>query len=1017
MIISHLRYTLFIVALLVSRSALAAPAMPLLSDFNHKAWSALDGAPVDVMKFAQTPDGWLWIATATGLWRYDGVRFERTEEVYGNPLKSNALMGLATTKDGALIVGYQLGGVTVFRKGYSRTYSDADGLPASGVYHIEPAPDGSIWVGTGTGAARLPVSGERFEPLGANVHLPAKAVYQFLFSRDGTQWLATKEGMFYRRPGEQTFSHAWPRMQLYAIGEAPDGTMWAAGGQRYYYRVHTERPDADADNPKPEFKGRGIRFDRDGVMWVLLNEGVERKLDLTSSQPEQVLTPQNGLSGTVPGAIFQDREGNIWVGTATGIDRLRPNRIKTVLSEVPLESPSLIKSPSGDVWVGDSENDLRSVTPDGKSRIEGPLRMTASHWGRDGSLWYGYYNGLHRRLPSGEILTIAPPKGLEGRQVQAIQSDGKGSLWVSFYSNGLFKLDGSTWIPNGKLKGFPHAMTTSMAMDAQGDISMGHASNEISLVHGDTPGTTIKRFGREDGLEAGNVMVLYRDGEDIWVGGEHGVFLYCKGSFVRLSGARQEAFRGVSGIVRLPDGELWLNGADGIYRIGAAAVAAWIKHSAVKVEFEYFGSQDGLRGHAPQISPTPSLLRSRDGRLWFATSNNVATIDPSQIYRNPVPPPVLIREVLLAGKQLAIDGARELSLPKGSNQIAIPFTALSLSIPERVRFRYRLVGLDKEWQDPGLRREAYYTNLAPGHYRFEVNAANEDGVWNTEGAALEIDIQPAFVQTSWFLLIMILAVALLGYAVYMLPVRVITRRLQEGFQARIAERSRIARALHDTLLQSVQGLIMTFQMHANRCARDSDERRRLEQTLDFAEQLLVEGRDQIMDLRASCAPGDLILALEQFGKGLAEHRPHLFTATMHGRPRKLRPKVYEEIYAIAKEALFNASRYAEAKHIWLELSYEARGFTMRIRDDGRGLGEDVIKDGQRAGHWGLVGMRERADGLGGQLSIVSELGKGTEIAVTLPSKMAYASRIELAHGDDNGTHPRNPAPRSATLPS
>jgi signal transduction histidine kinase/ligand-binding sensor domain-containing protein len=993
MIFSHLRHFAFIVLLLVSRHALAAAAMPLLSDFNHKAWGALDGAPVDVMKFAQTPDGWLWIATATGLWRYDGVRFERTDKVYGNPLKSNALMGLAATKDGALIVGYQLGGVTVFRKGYSRTFSEAEGLPAGGVYHIEPAPDGSVWAGTGTGAARLPLNGNRFEPLGANVHLPTKAVYQFLFSRNGTQWVATKEGMFFRRPGEDTFSHAWPRMQLYAIGEAPDGTIWAAGGKRYYYRIHTERPRVGADDPRPEFRGRGILFDRGGVMWLLQNEGVERKLDLAASSPEQMLTPQNGLSGIVPGAIFQDREENIWVGTATGIDRLRPNRLKTVLSELPLEAPTLLHGRSGEVWIGDPENDLHSVTPDGMSRIEGPIRMTASHWDRDGALWYGYYNGLHRRSPNGEILTIAPPKGLEGRQLQAIQSDGKGSLWVSFFSSGLFKLTGSAWVLDGNLKGFPHAMTTSMVTDAQGVIWMGHANNEISLVSEDKVGTTVKRLGLKNGLNAGSVMVLYRDGDDIWVGGERGVFLYRGGSFIQLSGTHEEAFRGVSGIVKLPNGELWLNGADGIYRIGAAAIAGWLKGDNASVEFEYFGSADGLRGHAPQISPTPSLIRSPDGHLWFATSNNVATIDPSRIHRNPVPPPVVIRRVESSGTQFAVDGIKDLSLPEGSNQIAVPFTALSLSIPERVRFRYRLVGLDKEWQDPGLRREAYYTNLEPGRYRFEVNAANEDGVWNAQGAAMDIYIPPTFIQTPWFLLLMALAAALLCYGAYVLRIRVITRRLQEGFLARMAERSRIARALHDTLLQSVQYLILTFQTHTNSYAKDSNERNRLEQTLNFAEQLLVEGRDQIMDLRASSAPEDLILALEQFGKGLAEHRPHLFNATMHGRPRQLRPKVYEEIYAIAKEALFNASRYAEAKHIWLELSYESRCFTLRVGDDGRGLDEGVMKDGQRPGHWGLVGMRERANFIGAQFSIISEPGKGAEVVATLSSKAAYESRL------------------------
>jgi signal transduction histidine kinase len=330
-----------------------------------------------------------------------------------------------------------------------------------------------------------------------------------------------------------------------------------------------------------------------------------------------------------------------------------------------------------------------------------------------------------------------------------------------------------------------------------------------------------------------------------------------------------------------------------------------------------------------------------------------------------------------------------LGLPQGTRNLQIDFTALSLSLPERVRMRYRLVGLDQAWQEPVGRRQAYYTNLSPGKYRFEVTASNEDGVWNTAGAALELEIPPTFLQSVWFKLLLAALVLALFYAAYALRIRWLTRRMQERLQERLAERTRIARTLHDTMLQSMQSLLMTFDVHSRQLKEGSEERLRLDQTLNLAEQLLVEGRDQILDLRASGSPEALELTLEQFGKGLAEHRPHKFALKVDGVTRQLRPEVHEQIYAIAREALFNASRYADASRIELELAYGRSAFVIRIRDNGRGLDDAVSTAGHRPGHWGLVGMRERANGIGASLAIDSKPGAGTTVVVTVPAKKAY----------------------------
>ncbi|MBB3222261.1 sensor histidine kinase [Pseudoduganella umbonata] len=962
----------------------------LLTDYTHTAWTDLDGAPVGVTKFAQGPDGWLWIGTPTGLYRYDGVQFERTDTVYGHALQSSNIMALTTTPDGALWVGYRVGGISVFSKEGTHTYMENDGVQPAGVMHLEAAPDGAIWAAMRDGVAVLPPGGKRFRYLKDEAGLPARGVFQVLFARDGTTWIGTNSGAYFRRPGETRFTQAWPRKTLVWLAEAPDGTLWGNDFEHGYHRVHTAPPAGPA--ARPELAGVGMYFDRQGTMWMLHTDSLERKLPQDGAgRPDQFLSPLNGISGAILGAIFQDREGNLWIGTSRGIDRLRPNRLHTVPVATQLEYPALVAGPSGDMWVGDYARDLWRYGPGGRIAREVPGALTASYTAPDGVMWLGGMEGIVRRAPDGTLATIPYPGGLKTYRVHAMQQDRDGALWASFNTgDGVYKLVADNWIKSGVLPGIPGLLTTSMARDGEGALWMAQQRSQVTVVNGGT----VRTLGPAQGLALGTVLYLCFDGKAgagaVWAGGEYGVALYRNGRFIALHGARDERFRGVSGIVRLPDGDLWLHGADGLYRIAATELDAWL-NSGRAVDFERFDARDGMQGHAAQLRPVPSLRRSRDGLLWYATTGSVGTIDPAGIPRNRLAPPVDITAILADGVRHAIAGPA-LRLPQGTRSLQVDFTALSLSIPERVRLRYRLVGLDRAWQETSGqagRRQANYTNLAPGHYRFEVIAANEDGLWNTEGAALDIGIPPTFVQSAWFKLLLAAAGLLLLYAAYALRIRYLTRRMRERLHERLAERTRIARTLHDTLLQSMQSLLLSFDAHSRYLKEGSLERTRLDQTLDLAERLLVEGRDQIMELRETAAPEVLELTLGRYGKGLADHGTHAFDMHVTGTPRQLRPDVHEEIYAIAREALFNASRYADATRIELGLDYGSRSFAVRIRDNGRGLAESVAAAGGRPGHWGLVGMRERAASIGATLDIDSKPGAGTDITVTLPARKAY----------------------------
>jgi signal transduction histidine kinase len=414
-----------------------------------------------------------------------------------------------------------------------------------------------------------------------------------------------------------------------------------------------------------------------------------------------------------------------------------------------------------------------------------------------------------------------------------------------------------------------------------------------------------------------------------------------------------------------------------------------LREPAWPFPYERFDALDGLVGGAEQLRPLPSMTQSTDGRLWFTTGSEVSTLDPAGIARNPLAPPVQVlslRSGELAYPVTSAATANGVRLPTGRRDLRIAYTALALAMPERVRFRYKLEGYDRDWQDAGMRREAVYTNLGPGDYRFRVIAANEDGVWNQAGATLALTLPPRFVETGWFMALLVLLAALLLGGLYRLRVRHLTARMRDRTQQRLAERERIARGLHDTVLQSVQGLIMLFQQQARSLPISAAERSKLEQTLDLADELMAEGRDCIADLRTAGEPGELGQALTQYGHVLLQQR---FTASIHGTPRALSPRLRGEVLAIAREALFNASRHARADKVELIIDYRAEGLSVLVCDDGCGMPAALLCGAGRPNHYGLVGMGERAEAVGARYKLVSTPGKGTAMYLDIPAEHAY----------------------------
>jgi signal transduction histidine kinase len=437
----------------------------------------------------------------------------------------------------------------------------------------------------------------------------------------------------------------------------------------------------------------------------------------------------------------------------------------------------------------------------------------------------------------------------------------------------------------------------------------------------------------------------------------------------------------------------WLYTGCGLLEITSTQIQQWWGHASLVLKVNVIDPSDGVRpGEAPF---SPQASRSPDGKLWFANNSVLQMFDPAHTKKNLVSPPVHVEQIVADGKTYPSDGG--MALPPLVRSLEIDYTALSFVAPQKVRFRYKLEGHDVDWQDCGVRRQAFYTDLPPRRYQFRVIAANNDGIWNEQGAALDFSIAPAYYQTNWFRALCLAAFLMLLWAAYQMRVRQLRQKFATLFDARVNERTRIARELHDTLLQSFHGLLMSFQRAANLLPERSVEaKQRLEDAIDQAARAVAEGREAVQGLRSSTVvTNDLAVAIRTLGeelatKGTSENAP-AFDVAVAGAQRDLNPILRDDVYRIAGEAVRNAFQHAQARRIEVEIRYDERQLGVRIRDDGKGLDEHVLRDKGRSGHWGLPGMRERAKLVGGQMEIWTELDSGTEIELRIPASIAYGT--------------------------
>lgn len=985
-VLRWVRVALAVFCLWVGATAAAPWQIP---QYHHRAWSLQEGAPADVWALAQARDGYLWLGTGTGLYRFDGVQFEHYQAPPRRPFASNNITALYTTTDGALWIGFLVGGASVLRDGSLQHYSVAMGAPRDLVYGFAEDHSRGLWAAAQNGLYRF--DGRHWHAIGDDWGYPAMHADHVLVDSRGTLWVATGSTLMYLPSGTRRFVptgiSAGP---LASLVEAPDGRLWLSDGAHGTRSLPDPRSGSTASPPIGSGFGHFacMRIDGSGVLWGTdrRHGGVVRvsRLDrfaighaLRPEDADAVIRKREGLTSDRAIPLLRDREGNVWVGTNLGLHRFRHNNVQVVEDErlTQHDTYGLAFSPKLGILVSSGPR-LYRIRGDGAELLadtKGPKIAAIVAEGE--RTWLKTESALWRLNADG-VQRLPLPRDNDGLLKFLVGDGGSGVLTMQ-EGNGLFHYDGLQWaqVPAGPVDS---AGATALLRDTDRTYWIGYSGNRLAHWHDNAQ----RVYTADDGLNVGTVIALARVKEGLLVAGETGLALLRDGRVHALHATPADRLNGITGIVATPQGEIWLNAIHGILRLPPGAVTAALQHPGM-LKHRLFDLGDGLLGVAQQATPASTVAADADGRLWFATNQGLATLDPLRLHSNMVPPSVHIRSLIARRHRFPISGGP--TLPAGTRDLRVEYTAPSLSFPDRVEFRYRLEGVDDEWQDVGNRRQAFYANLGPGDYRFRVLAANDSGLWNEQGATLDFTIAPRFTETWWFAALCAIAAGLLLFFLYLLRLRQISDRVRMRLEERHLERDRIARELHDTLLQSFQGLVLRFQSIANRIPTDDPIRSALEKTMDRADEAIAEGRDRVRDLRATTASAstDLPEAFARLGAELGQERPTSFSVVVEGRLPAMNAVLSDEVYWIGREALGNAFRHADASQIEVEISHSGGCLVFRFRDDGQGIAEEVILNGARSGHWGLPGMRERAKAIGAELRLWSRPGKGTEVELLL----------------------------------
>jgi signal transduction histidine kinase/ligand-binding sensor domain-containing protein len=991
----------------IAYKAVALEPTTRLTQYAHKAWQLGDagllGTPQGI---AQTQGGYIWASTSNGLFRFDGIQFQKWTPPAGESLPSSSLWHLFGARNGSLYVGTDRGLARITR-GHVFNYPDSPRWPGPFVEDSH----GIVWMGVSgahsPASALCKVGETRLKCFGSADRFQCLRGLSNTVASDGYLWVGSSEGTCRWKEGTNPENEAMPSLEkqngLRAVtslaGDA-SGALWAGTqhtgpgeGLLKFTNSAWETYVTPAVDGK-ELAVSSLLSGRDNVLWIgTTDKGLYR----LSNGVLDHYDAQNGLSGRRILSLLEDREGGLWAVTPMGIDYFRDYAALSFTSNegAPDDRARAVATQGNDVYLGsDVLVRLHNGALDQVRDQHGePLRDIQFLFNDSKkNLWIGGGNRL-LVLPDGAPISQVASFSSSGSEIVVyITEDTAHDIWVSSEdirtkNSSLLRLHDERVADRfAGAPGVGDQVMNALAPNPAGGVWVGGALHGLFWFH-DGRFERVLAQSFDDRIEN---LLLEPDG---------GLWLVTPNGFVRYAGGKARLLDTAAGLpcnggVNIQDddhGSKWFYLHCGILRVPDTDLSAWWANPAGRVRGRFLGPLEGARPNLFDGSPA----QTSDGELWSANGYDFQNINRNHLPFNSIPPPLNIEMLSADGKELALD--HRLRIPPNTREVQINYSGLSLLIPEQVRFRYLLRGHDTKWVDAGARRQAFYNDLSPGHYLFQVTACNNDGVWNEQDANIAFDVLPAWYQTILFRLLAILLGIALVVGAYFLRLSRYAASLKIRFDERLDERTRLARDLHDTLLQTIQGSKLAADNARDNVDNPQTTGRALDRLSEWLERAISEGREALEALRSSAAESDsLTAALRQAVDDCAFNSDLKATVSTHGMDREMHPIARDEIYRIAYEAIRNACSHSGGTTIDIDLYYRRRSLQLDVHDNGRGI-DPAIQQAGRIGHFGLTGMRERALSLGGTLTILSKPNIGTTVSLRLPGNAVYLNRPWRPH--------------------
>ena len=974
-----------------------------ISQMVHTVWTGRDGAPPGIRALAQTPDGILWVASLKGLYTFDGLAFAPFQPNPGSPaIPPMTLRDLFVAKSGDLWVAGYHGPAVRIRQGQVTVCNVSGATPNDAINYLQQDATGAMWaVAKDRELVRLGAD-DTWHPVPGPVSEPGHIEFLFIDST-GTQWVIENDRLYRRPQGIERFlptgisAHFQP-----LIREGADRTIWILApvsgtnpGQGRVNQIQQIDPSGrrlagpiDAGDPSDILPGS------DGSLWItkvgdelqrLRSTEIAGRRSAHKNERADIVKLGGGFESWDSHAFMRDADGAVWAGGLERLERFAPATLVPAIPGANAGNWYNCVDPRGDIFISHPPSELYRIHDGRLARIKAANPAWSIFCARDGTVYMDADAAGITTLRDGEQghLPFLPGFSGYGDNYRFTGSlplpDGTvlGVAAGTTAATGLWLYKNSQWsrfFPNEHF-----AEVTTMFVDSRGTIYLGHADGAISLVRGDN-------FSRllmgPTSISAVNGFAETSFG--VFAHAARGIGLVRADHFQLLHFKESDYSKGVTGLAQSPNGDVWINGFDGIVRIPSGEIFAALADPPHEVSAANFQEQNFKGPSILQLFSDTVHVDTR-GKLWVSMLNGVVSLDPQRL--SPRPPPQLAIRAITADGSMPNSRAE---FPPNIATLDVQYFGVNLTDPRSVIYRYQLGGLDPGWQDVGHRTEAIYTHLRPGRYTFRVMASNGDGIWTPPVASLPFTVLPSSYQTWWFAGLCAAAALLLIWLVVTARLRSVSHAIRIREEGRADERVRIARELHDTLLQGVQGLLLAFHVAAEKVPADHESKRTLERALITADRIILEGRNRVSRLRSQhLSDSELQLAIKGIAAELGGGSAIEFVLERLGGNQTLDTPIVEEILCIARESLTNAFRHSLGSRIVVELDYQRRQFRFSCRDNGRGFESGVWQTNATNGHWGLRGMAERAEKIGGKFSCVSSTQKGTDVQVSVPARRAY----------------------------